>query len=402
MKRTVVLYGTVSEDNFGFPSLMHGAEQLIHEQNPETEIVFYQRTPPQDIAVKDMGFPCLQMPYRSIKELLLDAVFVKLGKKPKELQKQEFFDTLRRADVVADLYGICFCDKFTKEAEQREAYSRFRAKKNVMASFPVCAAARILGKKIVKCPASYGTIRYDKDRKEARYAADKFFDLMAAREKESRRQMTEEAKASAEVLLSPDLANYFKVSVPEARKKTIGISVSHQIVRQWSSQESYYDNICALVRHILGTMDADVLLIPNETSPAAPVNDITVAQKIVSMLGETERVLLPDVRQMTSTQLKQLIAGCEVMVASRYHSCVASLSSGVPLLAIGWHYKYTELLELYKQEKWILHKGSCSSTALISLFDQLWENRVQVGREIQENSEQVRASLREVGKKLFF
>lgn len=60
---------------------------------------------------------------------------------------------------------------------------------------------------------------------------------------------------------------------------------------------------------------------------------------------------------------------CEVMVASRYHSCVAALSAGVPTLVIGWHYKYDELLNLYGQDKWIISCDNCTSDKLISLFN---------------------------------
>ena len=47
--------------------------------------------------------------------------------------------------------------------------------------------------------------------------------------------------------------------------------------------------------------------------------------------------------------LKRHIAGSRFLVASRYHSIVASLSCGVPAIAFGWAHKYATLLEEFGQ-----------------------------------------------------
>ena len=105
---------------------------------------------------------------------------------------------------------------------------------------------------------------------------------------------------------------------------------------------------------------------------------------------------------MTSTEIKNNIAACEIMIASRYHSCVAALSSGVPLLVIGWHYKYKELLHLYGQDDWILSETECSSRKLINSFDSLWEKKETVKYEIIKNFEKVRSLIVNIGKKIYY
>ena len=104
---------------------------------------------------------------------------------------------------------------------------------------------------------------------------------------------------------------------------------------------------------------------------------------------------------MNSTQVKKIIAGCEVLVASRYHSCVAALSSGVPVLVVGWHHKYDELLSLYGQDKWALSTENCTSEKLINAFDSFWESREKERGTIKEKYIDVRKALIEAGKELF-
>jgi len=132
------------------------------------------------------------------------------------------------------------------------------------------------------------------------------------------------------------------------------------------------------------------------------MNDITVSEEIQDILKkEGIYVEIIDSAHMSSKQLKNVIASCEVIVASRYHSCVAALSSGVPTLVIGWHYKYEELLHWYGQDEWGLPNGECTPEKLISTFDSFWESRDKSKKIIAEKYPDVRKAVIETGKILF-
>ena len=103
---------------------------------------------------------------------------------------------------------------------------------------------------------------------------------------------------------------------------------------------------------------------------------------------------------MTSTEIKNEIASCEIMVASRCHSCVAALSSGIPTLVIGWHYKYEELLHWYGQVEWLLSHNNCDTKLLIEKFDKLWEQRDYSRNHCGKISSSKQAII-EVGKSFF-
>ena len=88
------------------------------------------------------------------------------------------------------------------------------------------------------------------------------------------------------------------------------------------------------------------------------------------------------------------------MIASRYHSCVAALSAGVPTLIIGWHHKYDELMKWYDQSQWIL-SSKIVQQKLIALFDKFWSKREENRLIIKERYPEVRKALINAGKEMF-
>lgn len=393
----ILLYGVMSENNFGGPSLMHGAEEIIKELHENYEIVCYQFTKPVDIAVSDMGFKVYQIPYNKTLDLLLDAIKHKLGMKLQKGERSMFLHHLETSDIVANLFGICFCSNFDKGK-----YNYIKSIKSVIGNFSISFVAKMNRIKTVKCTASYGPIKSKNDITAAKFAAKYIFDVMCARENESERQMRVQAGNKKNILVSPDLANFMSYKAPESNtEKFIGISISYQIIRQWNSNETYIDCMVNLIRHLIAKTGYKVILIPNEITVDNNYNDLHVANEIHQMLDYSEKVFIPDVANINSTQLKTLIAGCEVMIASRYHSCVAALSAGVPTLVVGWHYKYDELLHWYGQDKWILSSENCTSDKLTTMFDDFWESRDKEREVIKDKYIDVRKALIEAGKVMF-
>ena len=227
--------------------------------------------------------------------------------------------------------------------------------------------------------------------------------MIVAREKKSRDVLLQDAKVKKDILLAPDIANLMPFTPPSNNNiKKIGISTSHKIVSQWNSKESYISCITNLCKYIDDKYSYPILLIPNEFNPNRKKNDINVSVEIQSKLKENGvTVEILDVANMTSTEIKNEIASCEIMVASRYHSCVAALSSGIPTLVIGWHYKYEELLHWYGQEEWLLSHNNCDTKLLIEKFDKLWEQRDYSRKTIAEKYPVVKQAIIEVGKKVF-
>ena len=151
--------------------------------------------------------------------------------------------------------------------------------------------------------------------------------------------------------------------------------------------------------HELG---AEIVFLPNEYDPTKADNDVAVCQMIVDALAaEGIPATILDVLHMTSTQLKNEIAACEVVVASRYHTCVAALSSGTPVLVLGWHYKYQELLSLYSQNRWLINQDECDSAKLLAMFNEFWRTREKNRQTILAQYNDVRRKIITEGKKMY-
>jgi polysaccharide pyruvyl transferase WcaK-like protein len=67
-------------------------------------------------------------------------------------------------------------------------------------------------------------------------------------------------------------------------------------------------------------------------------------------------------------RLKAFISGARVLVASRYHSVVAALSTGVPSITLGWAHKYDTLHEEFGVSH-LVHTGQESPQQLVDLIN---------------------------------
>lgn len=395
----VILCGVLIEDNFGGPSLLRGIENLIYNIDENAEIIFYHNTKVEDYLKEGMNFEILLTPYKSVSKLLLATILYKFGVKPKKEQEKLFFSNIKSADYVVDLFGICFCSKFSKKRQ-----SKIMSMKTAIGKFSIAYVAKLFKVKTIKAPASYGPIDTKVSRNQAKFTMKHIFDYMIAREKESLIQLLSVDKSLKNKLFyCPDLANLFDIKEKSIIKnKKIVISVSYQICNQWSSNEPYQKCMINLIKHILKEHKKEIILLPNETFKSLKKSDIDIAKEIYEKLTKEEKknVLVYDDSKINSYKIKKIINDGEILIASRYHSCVAGLSSGIPTLVIGWHYKYVELLELYNQDKWLLSSENCTSKNIITLFDDILKEKDEIAINLKTKKQEVIKKIYSIGEKV--
>ncbi|MDK2890656.1 MAG: hypothetical protein PWR21_1288 [Methanoculleus sp.] len=386
----VLATGVKLEDNFGGPSILHGLQEVLTElYGDDYELTYYQTTPLNEYASRDFNFKTCTVPF-NLENFGLSLL--------RNEEMQEYIRDVKSSDIVVDLLGICFSDNF---GSQKSGYLRMLI--NTVYTFRMLAVAKFFRKRTVKNTCSFGPMKNKSNQKSAAFACKHLFDVVSAREVKSRDALIYDAKVKKEILLSPDIANMMTFSNNNVfDEKPIGISTSHQIIRQWNGEAGYIACMVNLCRHISQTYGISIILIPNEVQPLPDMNDITVSREIQEKLKEEDiNVDIVDSSHMSSKELKNVIASCEVIVASRYHSCVAALSSGVPTLVVGWHYKYEELLRWYGQDEWGIPTAECTPGKLISTFDSFWEKRAESKKIITEKYPEVRKAVIKTGKILF-
>lgn len=394
----IITYGLVAQHNLGCPSILHGIRELLTSiYGSDMELINLQIGPVEEYAVSDMGFQTRSMEvYRAV-DFAKAAFLGKSWSGEHGLSLPEVVELIKSADLVINLFGICFCERLTGDAPHPSLYKLYG-----MLRFPLSYFAKKHRVRSVKSAASYGPSKGAYNRKLAKYCCSSLFDLVVAREEKSYQFLLDCGVSAHKIRLSPDIANLMPVQKTVSYPRTtVGISISHQIIRQWTSAESYVTCITQLCRHLCSLHGVSVQLIPNEVGPTAPYNDFDVAEDCMEALrGENLPVEILDVRRMCSSDLKAHIAACEAVVASRYHSCVAALSSGVPLLVLGWHYKYEELMHWYGQDAWMLSEDNCDSKKLISTFDRFWAQRETSRQEIMRQKPVVQEAVLSVGREM--
>ena len=394
----IMLCGVMVEDNFGSPSVMQGLNALLKRIFGNGYVLIcYQKTVPRKSAVRDIPYSVKQIPYKDSFSIFIDYLKLLLGQKLKSKEKDRFFKDIQTSDLVINLVGIYFYGNAISNK-----YIYIRAIKSTLKMFIISYIAKRFNVKSIKSPASYGPITNKKYAVSARFASKYIFDTIFAREPESERQMREEAGVKKKIFIAPDLGNLmpYEKGTTEANKP-IGIAVSHKIIRHWNSKEPYISCIVKLARHIHQNYEGQIVLIPNEYTYLTPYNDINVATDIYNQAGCPDYMSILDAKNISSLELKNIISNCETLISSRYHSCVASLSSGVPTIVLGWHHKYNGLLELYGQSKWLLTSIDCTAERLISMFDELWKVRKDQKLIIQHNFKKVEEQLIEAGNIMF-
>lgn len=385
----ILATGIKLEDNFGGPSILHGLNQTLKElYGDDYELVYYQTTPFNDYSISDFNFKVMTIPFTR------DNISIGLlGKDMKNYIKE-----VRSSDILVDLLGICFSD-----IKNKKNNNFFKSLLKTLYVFRMLLIGKIFRKTTVKNTCSFGPIKTKNTIMVASFACKYLFDKVSARETKSLDALLSYAKVDKEILLSPDVANIMPYSKNKTYdKKSVGISISHQVIRQWEGEIDYTEGMVNLCRHIFQKYKLPIIMIPNEVQSLIDYNDIDVSKEIQNSLEKQGiNVDIVDSKTMSSTELKNVIASCEVVIASRYHSCVAALSSGVPTLVIGWHYKYEELLHWYGQEKWGIPTKEFTTEKLISTFDSFWENREKSKKIIAEKYPEVKKAVLETGKILF-
>lgn len=77
--------------------------------------------------------------------------------------------------------------------------------------------------------------------------------------------------------------------------------------------------------------------------------DIVMAKELADKLGMVDKDILTE---SDPRRIKGYLAGGVMTIGSRFHALVSSLSSGVPVVSLGWAYKYEALMEDFGVEEY--------------------------------------------------
>jgi colanic acid/amylovoran biosynthesis protein len=238
--------------------------------------------------------------------------------------------------------------------------------------------------------------------------------LFYSRDLVSTRHLTQAGISQEDVLESPDIALLFRGEESACGKAIlekagcirrgadqplVGISANMRVFERTEGEgpdNHYVKTIKALIDHIIHDLDGSVVLVPNESLLLTNKPDDRSLNAMIGKYFETsERVIVLEQR-MTAGETKAVIENLDFLVASRFHSLVFALSSGVPVLALGWSHKYHELLRLFGVEEFCLSHESFDQEQVLHLFNRGWFLRKELAERIEKNLPELQAKVHKI------
>lgn len=167
----------------------------------------------------------------------------------------------------------------------------------------------------------------------------KKYDLITARDSITA-QALYKAGVRENVRLFPDPAfqldtDYLPLPEGFIEGKTLGINISPILTRLEPVPGAAMNNAKALIRHIIDNTDFQIALIPHVIWPS--LDDRIVLDELYRCFeGSGRVVMIPD---CGCRELKGYIARCRMFIGARTHATIASYSSCVPTVVIGYSVK---------------------------------------------------------------
>jgi polysaccharide pyruvyl transferase WcaK-like protein len=288
---------------------------------------------------------------------------------------RDIINHYRCSDAVIDIRGFLGSDEFGPGPS--------------IGRFLSYELAKATGNRVVLMPQSWGPFRNPIVRD---YVARlvRLADLVFARERESLAHLAELPGVDvSRIVLAPDIAFHFRSDPPEvgdgllarhglARgdRPLVGITPNMRIVERTQGQgeaNAYLQSLIGLGRWFLDHTDAGLVLIPHEFTPGR-ANDPELCASVAAALNAPGRIMCL-AEPVPAASIKSLIARLDFVIASRYHSLVAAISTRTPVAVIGWSHKYDELMERAGLADWVLDPARRPGLAAQDLIVEAWEQR---------------------------
>lgn len=385
----ILLLGARLVRNLGGPSLLLATRKVLDAVFDDAEYTFLSPTSEDVPHSRSFGMPIHAAP--STKKLLQAAVLYRLfrvrGGTPAVLTALESYIW---SDVVIDIWGIGFSDALGRDTFRLRATQGFRL-----------FVAKVLGKKVVKYTADLGPFERRWNRLFSRLYLNHTVDLIFARSEATRRRL-EELGVRTPIHVLPDTAFLLEpetsdvsdqVAMWKDNRLLVGLSVSHMAARQSMVSEWYERAMSRIADGIRDATGARILLIPNEVSADEAEDDVVVAQRVLQGMMHQEDGFVVPVDVCTAPQLKGVINLCDVVVAARYHTIVASLSQGIPVLAVGWHAKYEGVMGLFDLAEYVFPVDKLEVEDLLAVFQRFWNSREDIAATIVQKLPQVQGAV---------
>jgi len=308
-------------------------------------------------------------------------LFKKLSIDLQFLLKDKVLKIYRVADLIISASGISFHDNFG-------LIKIYHFSKYIQIPF-------FLDKTIIKFTQSIGPFSTFYNRQMAKLVFPQI-DIIFARGIHSAKNL-KRISINKNVEIFPDIAMSLVATKPKTSKvftdkylhsgKTIiGLSPNN-VCKQLDKKNQYVKSLKVLCNHIIEKYENSIILfIPHtfESANSKLESDLNICEDLLNHLEIPERCGILDTLNYTPEETKWLISKCDFFIGSRFHSLIASVSSLVPSIAIGWHWKYEEMMKWVELRNNTIQYWELTPEKLLSLFEINFNNRDSIKRDLSE------------------
>jgi polysaccharide pyruvyl transferase WcaK-like protein len=248
-----------------------------------------------------------------------------LGLVPSSLRNKFGFIILEDIDVAIDVSGYCYGDHWG----QRRVFSGALIYKKLSE----------VGSKVILMPKTWGPFKtISKDSLDELF---KYSDIAFARDENSKNMLDSMVNSEGrdKIFFAPDYTHEISISPQESvGNKCSYIIPSSRVIDSGTLSRGDYYEILSIARNEFSRMGLSVKLLIHETSD--DLNFITDCEKMGFSVDDVVVVSDP-------VELKKTISSASAVLTSRLHGLYNALNSIVPVVVIGWCFKYQEALVQY-------------------------------------------------------
>jgi len=365
-KISVCLMGaTLDTQNMGVSALAASLIKIFHETEDAVHITILtgvKSNKPQELVLQDKKISVEVANYRlSPKARFNEHLFVifalaciyrclPIGFVRKWiLKKNTWLRTLHDADVIADVRGG---DSFS---------DIYGLGKMIIGTMPSLTAL-FLKKELTLLPQTYGPYKSAFSRIIARFILNRAT-MILSRDRysiESLKELLGKAYSDKNIKYCPDVAFTLDAILPDKvaiepellegnENLLIGFNVNGLMYNGGYTRRNMFGLkldyrllVPELIELITSRTNASILLIPHTFGEKGSVNsDSEAIETVLKMLRpDTIRRTKVVKGKYNQNELKAIIGECDFFIGSRLHSCIASISQGIPTIGVAYSKKF--------------------------------------------------------------
>lgn len=219
------------------------------------------------------------------------------------------------------------------------------------------------GKKVILLPQAFGPFKDPALRKTMQHIL-KHADFICARDSQSYDYLQELAREANlpenNLRLAPDFTNLLHGELPtdfEPEKHCIAVIPNQKMLEMTTPEygQAYKDRLVEILKLLEEQGRAPYILIHEGEG------DARLGRELIERTG----LQIPLLRYSSPIFLKGILSTAELVITSRFHGAVSSLSQSIPTAVYGWSHKYQMLLKDYHCEHMLLDPEDSSSVRAV-------------------------------------